>query len=98
MASIPIKMLICLENFSTLIVNGDFSSSVLFKVSAICPISVFKPVPITIASALPVMTLVPANNMFILDDIPKFLFGSFLEFFSIATLSPVRIDSSTVKL
>ena len=38
--NIPIKILICLENFSTLIVSGDFSSSVVLILLAIFPISV----------------------------------------------------------
>ncbi len=39
-ATIKTKILICFDNFSTLIVSGDFSSLALFILSAIFPISV----------------------------------------------------------
>ena len=57
------KMVICLENFSTLIVSGDFSSSVSLILLAILPISVDKPIETTIAFALPVTTLVPEKRI-----------------------------------
>ena len=97
-AIIIINKLICLENSSTLIVKGDFSSFVSFMVLAILPISVFKLVPTTIPMALPVITLVPANNILFCSLIVSSVFESTLEFFSIGKLSPVKVDSFIVKL
>ena len=67
-ATIRIKILISLTNFSTLIVNGDFSSLIVVTLLAMAPISVPKEVATTIALHLPVLTLVPANTIFTLSD------------------------------
>ena len=64
--TIKIK-LICLENFSILIVRGDFSSCKLFIEVAILPISVLLPVSHTTQVALPVKILQPAYNIFFLS-------------------------------
>ena len=69
---------ISFENFSTRIVNGDFSSFVLLIVVAITPISVFLPISTTIALARPVVTEVPANNIFDCDVIGIFSFCNVL--------------------
>ena len=63
-ATMITNILICFDNLSILIVNGDFVSFVLLVVCAIFPNSVFKAVATTIAFARPVTTLVPENNMF----------------------------------
>ncbi len=84
---------ICFENFSILIVNGDLDSSVLVTFWAIFPTSVLIPVEDTTAFALPVNTEHPAYKqqlvILLIDDLSDLL---------TAILSPVRIDSSTVKL
>ena len=55
-----IKILICLENLFILIVRGDASSFLETTLLAIWPISVFIPIAVMTAVALPVVTVVPA--------------------------------------
>ena len=93
---ITINKLICFENFSILIVSGDFSSFKLFTSFAICPISVLEAIAVTTPNALPVKTEVEAYTILLLLYIGQILFKVVL-FFKTATLSPVRDDSSIVK-
>ena len=97
MAIIIIAILICLENLSIRIVRGDFSFLVVATLDAIFPISVFKPVPVTTHIALPVETVVPAKTIFFISLIATFLSITSI-FLLTAILSPVKTDSSTVKL
>ena len=60
MAIIITIIVICFENFSILIVNGDLVSLVSATLLAIWPTSVLAPVSTAIAVILPVKTLVPA--------------------------------------
>ena len=93
---IPIIIkVICLENFSILIVNGDLLSSVDVTFSAIFPTSVSIPVAVTTAIALPVKTEVPAYNIHFLESSPRDEESLLL---ATPILSPVRTDSSTVRL
>ena len=87
-----------MENLFIRIVRGDFSSLVFDNASAISPISVLRPMPVTIAEARPVTTVVPAKTMFCCSVMGILPVGSLSAFFSTAMLSPVRGDSSTVKL
>ena len=86
---------ICFENFSILIVNGDFVSSVDVTFCAILPTSVLIPVDKTITIALPVKTDVPAYTIVEFESFDIFDTSYVLE---TPMLSPVSIDSSTVKL
>ena len=92
-----INKLICLENLSILIVSGDFSSFALATLSAIFPTSVCIPVLVTMAIALPVVIVVPANSIFFISLILAFLL-TVHTFFGTFMLSPVKTDSLTVKL
>ena len=76
-------------------VRGDLLSSVVVTFSAILPTSVSRPVPHTTARALPVKTEVPAYNIFFLETSLSIASPSS---FKTPILSPVRIDSSIVKL
>ena len=100
MASATIKTIIEIwrENFSMRIVSGDFSSSVVARLSAILPSSVSSPMPTTTASARPDTTAVPEKAILICAEIAAFFVSISPSVFSIWTDSPVRIDSSTMKL
>lgn len=64
----PIKpILICFENFSILITNGDLVSSDNSTFSATFPNSVFFPVAMTTPFPLPLVTTVPANAILTLS-------------------------------
>ena len=76
-------------------VRGDLLSSVVVTFSAILPTSVSRPVPHATARALPVKTEVPAYNIFFLETSLSIASPSS---FKTPILSPVRIDSSIVKL
>ena len=89
-----IIILICLENFSILIVSGDFSSWAVDTDKAIFPISVLTPVATTTAKALPVIMLVLAYNILVLSAKGVSSFR-ILEFLICKILSPVNVDSST---
>ena len=91
------RMLICFESFSTRIVSGDFSSSVFARLSAILPSSVSRAIPVTIAWARPDTTVVPENTIFDWSFMATFSFWTTSGVFATWTLSPVKIDSSTVK-
>ena len=97
-ATIPTIRLICFESFSTRRVSGDFVFFALLMLSAILPISVFRPILTTIALARPVMIVVPEKSIFDCSASDKFSFSIGRLFFVTLTLSPVRIDSLTVKL
>ena len=75
--------------------SGDLLSSVVATFSAILPISVLRPVANTTANALPVSAEVPAYNIEFLLSSSNLVFSLF---FTTPILSPVRIDSSIVKL
>ena len=62
-----IPHLICFENFSIFITNGDFVSSDSSTFSATFPNSVSLPVAITTPFPLPFVTTVPAYAIFVLS-------------------------------
>ena len=80
-------MLICFENFSNLISNGDFVSPVCNTFSAIFPNSVSFPTLITSRSPLPFVTIVPAYAIFILSASSVFS-GNMFVFLFFGLVSP----------
>ena len=97
-ATIPTKILICLESFSTLIVRGDLVSGALLMLSAILPISVLRLMLVTMASARPVTTVVPEKSILVCSAMEIFSSVMTALFLTTLRLSPVRMDSLTVRL
>ena len=91
------RTLICLENFSIRMVSGVFSSGALLILSAILPSSVSKPIFTTIASARPDTTVVPEKAILLWSVMAAWSCLIVLAIFSTGKLSPVRIDSFTIK-
>ena len=78
---------------------GVCGASFVIIILAIFPTSVFIPILVTIPSACPFTTAVPAKTIFFMSPRGTFwLLNNAFSSFSTASVSPVRLDSSTFKL